>query len=157
MDGLSGFDRDAALRETAALRDGNQIVRQQEQDERDAVEARARYRSEGLSRMVPDALVADHLGRDESIVDVRQAALVHRHRVGEHDDAVAGALYLTTRRLVLIGQHPLELDLQMIDEVALVGGRLLVTLRDATGVSIEAPRPRLLRVQIAAALEATRG
>ena len=43
-----------------------------------------------------------------------------------------------------------------IEELALAGERLLITLRDGTGLSIDASRPRLMRVQIAAALAAGR-
>jgi hypothetical protein len=57
---------------------------------------------------------------------------------------------------MVVGHAPLDVELGGIDELALAGERLLVTLRDGTGLSIDASRPRLLRVQIAAALSAGR-
>jgi hypothetical protein len=58
--------------------------------------------------------------------------------------------------LMVVGGAPLDVELAEIDELALAGERLLVTLRDGTGLSIDASRPRLMRVQIAAALAAGR-
>ena len=43
------------------------------------------------------------------------------------------------------------MDLSEIDDVVLSGERLLLVLRGGQGVSIDAPQPRLLRVEIAAA------
>jgi hypothetical protein len=126
-------------------------------DERDAFEARARYQSEGLPHRAPDDLVAGHLENDESLIDIRQAVRMHRQPALDGDDLLPGRLYLTTLRLLLLGHRPLAVRLDSIEEVGLAGERLLVTLRDATGFTIEVSRPRLLRVQIAAALEAARG
>ena len=39
---------------------------------------------------------------------------------------------------MLVGHTPLEVELGEIDELALAGERLLVTLRDGTGLSIDA-------------------
>jgi predicted acyl esterase len=75
---------------------------------------------------------------------------------GDGTEQLPGRLYLTTRRLTLAGRAPLDVELDEIGELALVGDRLLVTLRDGTGLSIDAWRPRLLRVQIAAARAAGR-
>jgi hypothetical protein len=51
---------------------------------------------------------------------------------------------------------PLAIALEEIEEVGLSGERLLLVLRDGKGVWLEAPQPRLLRVEIAAARAAAR-
>ena len=138
------------------VRDAEQILLRAREDEREAVEARVRYRAEGLPRLEVDGPVAELLRPDESVVDVRPAAIVSLHLRGDGTEAYPGRLYLTNRRLMVVGQAPYEVELGEIVELALAGERLLVTLRDATGLSIDASRPRLLRVQIAAALHAAR-
>ena len=82
--------------------------------------------------------------------------MVSRHLRGDGTDDFPGRLYLTTQRLMVVGGAPLDVELSQIDELALAGERLLITLRDGTGLSIDASRPRLMRVQIAAALAAGR-
>jgi hypothetical protein len=80
-------------------------------------------------------------------------------------ESLSGRLYLTSTRLVLLGRPtadgPVESELSValgdIEELAVVGERLLVSLADGTGITIDAGRPRLLRVQIAAARYAARG
>lgn len=138
-----------------AVRDAEDILRRTQDDEREAIEARASYRTNGLPRIEVDAAILARLRDDERVVDVRPSAVVNRHRPDESLE-LPGRLYLTTRRLMLVGREPLDVELYDIDELALAGERLLVTLRDATGLSIDASRPRLLRVQIAAALAAAR-
>lgn len=142
--------------ENPAIRDAEAVLRRSEQDERDAIAARALYQAEGLPRIEADAEIADRLRTDESLVDVHHWAVVNRQPMDDGGDLFPGRLYLTTRRLMLLGQRHLELDLDTIDEIALAGERLLITLRDATGVTIESARPRFLRVQIAAALTSAR-
>ncbi len=139
-----------------AVRDAEEVLRRSQEDERDAVEARARYQAEGLPRIEADAEVAHRLRTDKNVVDVHHWAVVNRQPIDDGGEVFPGRLYLTTRRLMLLGHRQLELDLDTIDEIALAGERLLVTLRDATGMTIEAARPRFLRVQIAAALTAAR-
>jgi hypothetical protein len=79
-------------------------------------------------------------------------------------ESLSGRLYLTTARLVLLvrptADGPVDAELSVllsdIDELAVVGERLLVSLADGTGLTVDAGRPRLLRVQIAAARHASR-
>ena len=78
-------------------------------------------------------------------------------------ESLSGRLYLTTARLVLLARTPdgpsdaeLSVPLDDVEELACVGERLLVSLADGTGLTIDAGRPRLLRVQIAAARAAAR-
>lgn len=138
------------------IRDAEEILLRAREDEREAVEARARYRADGLPRLDVDGPVAERLRPDETVVDVRPSAVVSRHVFGDGTEQLPGRLYLTNQRLLLVGRAPLEVELGEIDELALAGERLLVTLRGATGLAIDASRPRLLRVQIAAALAAAR-
>ena len=140
----------------AGIRDAEEIVRRAHEDERQAVEARIRYRAEGLPRLDVDGPVAERLRSGETVVDVRASAVVSRHLRDDSTEQLPGRLYLTTRRLTLVGRSLLDVELDEIDELALVGERLLVTLRDGTGMSIDAGRPRLLRVQVAAVRAAGR-
>jgi hypothetical protein len=133
------------------VRDAEEILLRAHEDERDAVEARARYRADGLPTLEVDEILAEHLRPNETVVDVRLSAVVNRHLRGDDTDVFAGRLCVTNQRLMIVGGTPLDIELGDIDELALAGERLLVTLRDATGLSIDASRPRLLRVQIAAA------
>jgi hypothetical protein len=136
------------------IRDADEILHRIRQDEAEADDARIRYRVEGLPIIDVDGLAGEHFRPAETVVDIRTSTVVTRHLLGEGTDVFAGRLVLTTQRLLLVGHAPLEVELGEIDELTLAGERLLLTLRDGTGLSIDASRPRLLRVQIAAAREA---
>ena len=138
------------------IRDAEEILRRAHEDERDAVEARNRYRADGLPVLAVDGPIAERLRPGETVVDARTSAVVSRHLRGDGTDVFPGRLYLTTERLMVVGGATLDVELEQIDELALAGERLLVTLRDGTGLSIDASRPRLMRVQIAAAMAAGR-
>lgn len=140
-----------------ALREAQAIVARVERDELDAQVAREQYRSGIVAGVTPDAAVIPHLQPGEGLLAVRASASADADGRGDGEDALAGPLYLTDRRLLLLAREPLEIDLASIDEVALAGERLLVSLRDGTGVNLQAPGPRLLRVQIAAAMIGARG
>jgi len=161
----------------AALRDATDIVARSTADEADAIDARERYRSEGLPAVEPDPEIALKLHAGEGVVEVRPGATLGRVPLAGSvttDDPIAagdlamgqtqaGRLYLTTSRLVLLTRPSdspdvleLSVELANIEELALVGERLLVSLVDGTGLTIDAGRPRLLRVQIAAARAASR-
>jgi hypothetical protein len=140
----------------AGIRDAEDILERAREDEREAFEARVLYRTEGLPAIEPDAAIEEHIRAGETVVSVRPSSVISRHQHGDATDDHAGRLYLTTQRLVLLGHSDVEVELDQIDELALAGERLLVTLTDRTGLSIDADRPRLLRVQIAAALTAGR-
>ena len=138
------------------IRDAEEILDRARADEREALEARARYRTDGLPTLEADVAIAEHIRPGETVVVVRPSSAISRHLRGDGTDDFAGSLYLTSQRLMLLGHMTLEVELDQIDELALAGERLLVTLTDGTGLSIDAARPRLLRVQIAAALTAGR-
>jgi len=138
------------------IRDAEEILERARDDERDAVEARTRYRADGLPVLEVDGSVAERLRPGETVIDSRTSAVVSRHLRGDGTDDFPGRLFVTTRRLMVVGSVQLDVELDQIDELALAGERLLVTLRDGTGMAIDASRPRLMRVQIAAALAAGR-
>ncbi len=174
---------------SAALRDAADIVARTAADEADAIQARERYRNEGLQAIEPDPEIRARLGPNEELVEMRPGAMVGRALLagvggaaGEGGagtapsaaqavvDPLSGRLYLTTERLVLLvrptadgktADRPTDGELSVgladIEELACVGERLLVSLADGTGLTIDAGRPRLLRVQIAAARAASRG
>ena len=66
-------------------------------------------------------------------------------------------LYLTSRRLVHLGQVVLSVNLIDIEESSLAGERLLLTLRNGEGLTLDVDRPRLLRAEMAAAGQELRG
>ena len=138
------------------IRDAEEILDRAREDERDAIEARSRYREDGLPVLEVDGPVTERLRPGETVMDVRTSAVVSRHLRGDGTDDHPGRLYLTTQRLMVVGGAPLDVELAEIEELGLAGERLLVTLRDGTGLAIDASRPRLMRVQIAAALAAGR-
>ena len=123
-------------------------------DEIAAGAARARYRAEGMGALTVDELIAPHLAPGERLVAARDPAVVRRRSSSDAADdppAVAGTLYLTSRRLIVLGAETLEADLEDIEEAVLSGDCLLLALRHGIGLSVEVDRPQLLRVEIAAA------
>ena len=144
------------LTQGPGIRDAEEILSRAHEDEREAIEARTRYRAHGLPVLEVDGAIADRRRANETVVDARTSAVVSRHQRGDGTEDFSGRLYLTTQRLLVVGGAPLDVELGQIEELALAGERLLVTLRDGTGLSIDASRPRLMRVQIAAALAAGR-
>ena len=65
---------------------------------------------------------------------------------------MGGSLYLTSDRLVHIGEARHEVALEAIEETAVALERLLLLdLTDGSDLAIEVDQPRLLRVQLAAA------
>jgi hypothetical protein len=66
-----------------------------------------------------------------------------------------GTLYLTSRRLLHLGQVTVNVRLTDIVETSIAGERLLVTLADGEGLMLDVDR-RQLRAEIAAATRALR-
>ena len=129
-----------------------------ELDEQAAAEARARYRNNGIAPMqaVPD--VVAHLHADEELLAMRPTSQLEDCGSRDRDDGATtvGSLYLTSRRILQLGRARTSIELRSIDELALAGDRLLLTLRDGRGFALDLPEPRLFRVQVAAALRASR-
>ena len=115
------------------IRDAEEILERAREDEREAFEARARYRTDGLPTIEPDGQIAEHLRAGETVFVERPSSVVSRHQRGDGTDDFAGSLYLTSQRLILVGHTPFEVELDQIDELALAGERLLVTLARRDG------------------------
>ena len=150
----------AEERSGPALRDASEVLARIEADEVEAHSARASYERHGLPNVEPDGKIGPQLGHDERLHVVRSSALLNRHDgaggAGMADAVDAGGtLYLTSSRLVHIGQAAFSILLESLDEISIVGERLLLTLSSGEGLSIDVAGPRLLRVQIGMARKAT--
>ena len=165
---MQAFDRrtvqvtapDAPPADAPAVRDATAILARTKADTVAADLARQTYRTHPMPTLKPDAQVAPLLGRDERVVAVRHSVQLDRRQPEASTGTplhLAGELYLTSRRLVLIGRTTLEYDLADIEEAGLSGERLFLLLRDGRGISLDVEGPRLLRVEIATARALARG
>lgn len=142
-----------------AVRDASEVLARVAEDEAAADAARERYRNQPMTAIRPDPRVAARLAPGEVVFATRMPAILDRREPRPDTGAptgLAGELYVTSRRLILLGRVRLSIDLDAIDEAVMSGERLLLALRDGRGVAIAAARPRLLRVEIAAARAAVR-
>jgi hypothetical protein len=145
---------------TPAVRDAAAILGRAAADEAAAGEARDRYRTQRMPALEPDARIAPLLAPDEHLLAVRRSVMLDRRpsRSGpDRPPGVGGDLYLTARRLVLLGRSALSFDLDEIEEAGLSGERLLLVMRNGSSVSLDTAGPRLLRVEIGCARAAARG
>lgn len=127
-------------------------------DQATADEARLRYRRRGVGRIDADEQIGPILEPGEQLVAVRRSAVVDRPETPESGAALPGVadVYVTTRRLVLVGQEVHSFDLATVDEAVVSNERLLLVLCDGAGLVLKVDWPRLLRVEIAAARAARR-
>jgi rhodanese-related sulfurtransferase len=130
MDPSHRLGRVPTILSGTAVRDAEGILRRADLDERDALEARRRYRTEGLPRLAPAPDITGHLQPGEAVIDVRAAASVDRHIPGADVGCHVGRLFLTTARLLVVGPTPLSIALAEIEELTVAGERLLVSLVD---------------------------
>lgn len=145
--------------ESGAVAEAGEIVARATADEAAADEARARFRRDGPPSLPPDERIAPLLEPGERLVAVRHAALLDRREPvpGERlASGAAGELYVTSRRIVLVGRPTLEVALEAIEDAVVSGERLLLVLREGRGVTVQVGQPRLLCVEIAAARAAAR-
>jgi hypothetical protein len=144
--------------EDAALRDARTIADRIASDEVAADEARQAYQAGGLPAIEPDVVVAASLQAGEVVHAIRTSALLEE--AGLVDGAAqtrGGTLYLTSTRLLHLGEESSELPLAEIDEVAVALERLvLIRHRDGSDWALEVDQPRLLRVQLSSAIAAGR-
>lgn len=113
-----------------------------------------------MPTLKPDARIAPLLAQGELLYAVRRSVMLDRHPSRSGPDlppGVGGDLYLTGRRLMLVGPIALSFDLDEIEEAGLSGERLLLVMRNGSSVSLDTAEPRLLRVEIGCARAATRG
>lgn len=144
--------------EGAAVRDAQSIAARIAADEAAADEARKAYQTGGLPAIEADAGAAAILQPGEILHAIRASALLEEG--GDNDGAAlprGGTLYLTSQRLIHAGTESTELPLTAIDEMAIALERLvLIRRRDGSDLALEVDQPRLLRVQLAAAMAAER-
>ena len=140
----------------AALRDAQAIAARVAADEAAADAERERLTREPLPTIPAVAEQVFQVLPDERIHAERRAALVER---GNDLPPSGGTLYVTSRRLVHVGNEAVEeIELERISDMAVALERLLlVELTDGSDLAIEVDQPRLLRVQVAAARSALRG
>jgi hypothetical protein len=153
---MSERDRDASAHlveepteDGPALRDAATAVERAAADEALASAARDMFLVSPVPVMEPDELVLSHLLPDEQVHGLRRHAIL---RAPGDDRALGygGSLYLTSRRLLHLGQVIVTLRLLDIVETSIAGERLLLTLRGGEGLALDVDRPRLLRAEMAA-------
>ncbi len=140
-----------ATLDEAAVRDAEAVVERALADEHAAIDLRQRLKSEPLPTIEPADDVAAMLAPDEQVITVRDAVVVERDRSGPSPEDRLIRLVVTTARLILIGRAARSIPFDRIDEVSVAGEKVLVSLIDGEGLSLDAGGPRLLRLQIAAA------
>jgi hypothetical protein len=126
-------------------------------DEAAADALRRKLHEHGIIPIAPDERVRWLLGPDECVVAVRRSVLLER-RLGSPDagHGLSGDLYVTTRRLLLLGQVPVAYALTDVHEVDVVAGAVRLVVEQNHGVDIRVSDPRVLRVEIAAVRERLR-
>jgi hypothetical protein len=126
------------------------MTTEREQDAAAATVARARLRAEGPGRLAADPRVAPLLAPGERCIASRRAVTFDRRLAGLRDRP-SGDLYVTTERLLLVGPAPISVPLDEIDDAAVIDESVVLLLTSGVALTLEADRPRLLRVQLAAA------
>jgi hypothetical protein len=147
---------DGSTEEGPALRDAAGAAERAADDEEAAAAARDRFRIGAIPAIEPDDTVRAHLEPDENVHALRLRAIL-RSPGGDGALGYGGTLYLTSRRLVHLGQVALSVNLIDIEESSLAGERLLLTLRNGEGLTLDIDRPRLLRAEMAAVGQELRG
>lgn len=147
-----GRSADAAEKPTEdgpALRDAVTTAARAAADEEAAAAARDRFRIGQIPAIEVDDAIRPHLASGERVHALRSHAMLNGPGV---DRALGsgGTLYLTSRRLVHLGQMVVSVSLVDLEESSLAGERLLLTLRGGEGLTLDVDRPRLLRAEIAA-------
>ncbi len=144
--------------EPAAVRDARLIANSIAQDEADSDDARHRYQTDGLPVVESETGFTPLALPGEVLHVFREYALLERTLPDAPEPSPqAGTLYVSSERLVHVGALTTNIPLAKIEEMAVALERLLlVRLDDGTHLAIDTDRPRLLRVQIAAALAAAR-
>jgi len=137
-----------------AVTDAEAIVERIGEDERNARVERDRLQTGAPFDAPAAGPGAPPLLPGEAFVDVRAAARIER--MGTDGEQLSGRLYLTTERLVLSGRRGMDVDLRTIDEVSLIGEKLLVALDGGKGLCVDVASPRLFRVHIAHAISRLR-
>jgi hypothetical protein len=141
-----------------AVRDAESIAARIATDEAAADAARDEYAAHGMPAIEPVPGFALVARADEPLHAVRHNAILERAPT-DGDSAVlrGGTVYLTAGRLLHVGGETTEVALGEIEEMVVALERLVLSrLRDGSDLAVEVDQPRLLRVQIAAAVAAAR-
>jgi len=140
---------DEATEEGPALRDAAIVADRAAADDAAASDARDRFLVAPVPLIEPDEAISHHLLAGEQVHSLRRRAIL---RAPGDDRALGygGTLYLTSRRLVHLGQVIVTVQLTDIVEISIAGDRLLLSLRDGEGLALDLDRPRLLRAEMAA-------
>ena len=126
-------------------------------DEASADEARKRLRRQGIVALEPDERIGVMLAPGEHVVAVRRAVSFDRRKDNKNPDlGLRGDLYVTTARLVCLGQVAVNVPLVEIREAVVAPGALRLDVGDGRGIEIRITNPSLLRVEIASVREAAR-
>jgi len=151
----SGHLLDEFTEEGPALRDAMTAAERAADDEAAANSARELLRMDTIQSLQPDEAIGPHLADGELVHALRARAIL---KAPGEDRALGygGTLYLTSRRLVHLGQVMVTVQLTDIVETSLAGERLLLTLRDGEGIALDLDRPRLLRAEMAAVAQGLR-
>jgi hypothetical protein len=129
-------------------------------DEEEASDARRRYRRYGIEPISPDPCIGALIAPAEQVLASHRWVALDRRQGSTEAQAstpMRGDLYVTTARLVHVGRHVVTVELDDIEDAALVGDRVLLVTHGGIGITLETDRPQLLRVQLAAARAARTG
>jgi len=140
---------EGSTEEGPALRDAATVAARAADDEEGAAAARERFRSTPIPAIEVDDAIRAHLHPDERVHALRRHAILSTPG-GNGALGYGGTLYLTSRRLVHLGQVVVTVSLTDVQESSLAGERLLLTLRDGEGLALDVDKPRLLRAEMAA-------
>ncbi|MGI8999578.1 MAG: hypothetical protein ACR2GO_07720 [Candidatus Limnocylindria bacterium] len=146
---------ESSTEEGPALRDAATAAERADADEVAASLARDRLMASPIPVIDADDNVSGHLLQGELVHALRRHAIL---RAPGADAALGygGSLYLTSHRLLHLGQVVMTVKLTDIVESSLAGERLLLTLRNGEGLALDLDRPRLLRAEVAAAVRELR-
>jgi hypothetical protein len=152
----TGREADAVTttKDSAALRDAQIVAARIGADEVAADDERTRLVHEPLPNLpdVDEPLLS--LQPDEVMHAIRPMAMLED---GRGQPPSGGSLFLTSQRLVHVGEKRREVDVADIAETGVALERLLlIDMVDGSDLAIEVDQPRLLRVQLAAARAAAR-
>jgi hypothetical protein len=148
-DRSASYPAEGSTEEGPALRDAASVAARAADDEEAAAGARDRFRVGPIPAIEPDDAIRAHLDDDELVHALRSHAIL-RAPGGDGALGYGGTLYLTSRRLLHLGQVVVSVRLTDIEETSLAGERLLLTLRDGEGLALDVDGPRLLRAELAA-------
>ncbi len=126
-------------------------------DEASADVARRRLRDQGIVPVEPDERIGVMLAPGEGVVTVRRGVTFERRKgVRDPAEALIGDLYVTTARLVCLGQVGVEVPLDEVRDAVVSSGALRLVIGDGRGLEIRTGDPYVLRVEIAAVRLAAR-